>query len=373
MTHLSDLVRPEVLRLAPYNAGLTIQDVARRYAPARIAKLGSNESPLGPSPAASAAAERALKDMRLYPDPAARDLRDALARHVAVPSDRIMVGNGSEDLLAVIARATLRPGDRVVTLYPSFPLHEDYATVMGAQVERVPVRADLTIDPAALAAAARSCRMLIFSHPMNPVGSWLSGPGLAEVVAGAGPDVLIVVDEAYAEYAAGPDYPSAAALLEGSDRPWIVLRTFSKSYGLAALRVGYGIFSDAAICGLMDRVRTPFNVNGIAQAAAIAALGDEAHLGAVVSLAVQERDRMGDFLDRGGVRHAKSKGNFIFFDCGSDAGAFAEGLLKPGVIVKPWKQAGYQNFARVSIGSAEENSHFMEAATALLQSPSPRR
>lgn len=253
---------------------------------------------------------------------------------------------------------TLRPGDRVVTVYPSFPLHEDYATLMGAEIVRVPVRDDLTVDVAALATAARSCRMLIFSNPMNPVGSWLTASELAEVLAGAEQDTLVVVDEAYAEYAFGPDYPSALEQLEGSGRPWAVLRTFSKAYGLASLRVGYGILSEAALCTLLDRVRTPFNVNGVAQAAAIAALDDGEHLKAVGGLAVRERSRMRDFMLSTGIRFAESRANFLFFDNGGDAGPFAEELLRHGVIVKPWKQPGYATFARVSMGSQDENDHF---------------
>ncbi len=369
MSRSSDLVRPELLRLAPYNAGLTLAEVVERYAPERIAKLGSNESPLGPSPRVAPTLAKAIGDVRLYPDPASRDLRDALGARFGFDSRRIMIGNGSEDLLAVLSRATLRVGDRVVTPYPSFPLHEDYAILMGASVDRVPVRDDLTIDVAALAAAVSTpCKLLILANPMNPVGSWLSGPQLAEVLAEAGAETLIVVDEAYAEYAAGPDYPSATELLRDVPNRWIVLRTFSKAYGLAGLRVGYAVFSDSELCALMDRVRTPFNVNVVAQAAALAALGDDRHLADVVSLATSERARMHAFLTAVGVPVAASKGNFLFFGCGRASTDFAEELLRMGVVVKPWKQPGYERFARVSVGSPAENDQFMEAASALLRS-----
>ncbi len=367
MSQPSDTVRPEVTRLVPYNAGLTIAEVVARYAPARIAKLGSNENPTGPSPRATAAAAAAITTMRLYPDPINRDLRRALAERAGVAADRIMIGNGSEDLLAILARATLRPGDRVVTLYPSFPLHEDYATMMGATVDRVAVRPDLTIDVEALVAAlAEPCRILIFANPMNPVGSWLTDVELERVLAAVRPETLVVVDEAYAEYAAGPDHPSAAAALKDARHPWVVLRTFSKAYGLAGLRVGWGIFADADLCDLIDRVRTPFNVNAVAQAAAVAALADDAHLAAVVEATLAERARMRVALEGLGLTVAPSKGNFLFFDCRRDSAGLAEALLARGVIVKAWKQPGYRTFARVSIGAPQENDQFLEAMAELL-------
>ena len=168
MAGATALVRPEVLDLAPYNSGLTLAEVSNRYAPARIAKLGSNESPLGPGPRAIAAAGGAVGNFRLYPDPASLRLRAALGARFGVPGGRVMVGKGSEELLSIVSRAVVRPGDRVVTLYPSFPLHEDYAALMGAAVDRVEVRADLTVDVDELvAAASRPCRMVIFSNPMS--------------------------------------------------------------------------------------------------------------------------------------------------------------------------------------------------------------
>jgi len=365
MEPAAGMVRPEVLKLSPYNSGLTIAEVVERYAPERISKLGSNESPLGPSPKVAKALEGSSERARLYPDPASRRLRDALATRFGVVPGQVMVGNGSEELLSIIARAVLRPGDRVVTLYPSFPLHEDYAVLMGANVDRVPVREDLMVDVDALVAAvSRPCRLVIFSNPMNPVGSWLGEDELARVLAAADRDTLIVVDEAYAEYASGAGYPSATELLRRSESSWIVLRTFSKGYGLAGLRIGYGIFGNAALCTLMDRVRTPFNVNAFAQDAAVAALGDDAHLAQVVRLAISERGRVERFLRQAGFQVAASKGNFLFFSCGGNSVAFAEDLLRQGVIIKPWKQPGFENFGRVSIGSVAENSHFMQAVEA---------
>jgi len=209
-------------------------------------------------------------------------------------------------------------------------------------------------------------RLLMFSNPMNPVGSWLSGSDLSKVLDAVGDETLVVIDEAYAEYALGEDYASSMPYLCKRDPPWIVLRTFSKAFGLAGLRIGFGIVGDPELRALLDRVRTPFNANGVAQAAALAALADEGHLAKVVALARTERARLEDFLVSKGLEVARSRGNFLFFDCGQDASAFAEGLLREGVIVKPWKQEGFDSYVRVSIGSPAENDHFMAALSQLL-------
>lgn len=189
---------------------------------------------------------------------------------------------------------------------------------------------------------------------------------LTRVLAATDNDTLIVVDEAYAEYAAGDDYISAIDLLKNSDRPWVVLRTMSKAYGLAGLRIGYGIVSDPELRSFLDRVRTPFNVNAIAQASAVAALADRLHLQRVVTLAVSERQRVEAFLFGRGWRVAPSKGNFLFFDCTGNAVDFAERLLRRGVIVKPWKQTGFETFVRVSVGAPDENDQFMDAVSSLV-------
>lgn len=367
MSKASDMVRTEVNRLSPYNSGLTIDEVMERYAPARIAKLGSNENPLGPSPTLATTMHAGPEMFRLYPDPAGRKLRQAIGDKYAVTEGQIILGNGSEDLLSVISRAVLRPGDAVVTLYPSFPLHEDYATLMGATVKRVVVNDDLTINVDALVEAVRQRpRMLLFSNPMNPVGSWLSGGDLSRVLDAVGDETLIVIDEAYAEYAKGDDYASSLPYLEKLEQPWIVLRTFSKAFGLAGLRIGFGIVGDPELRALLDRVRTPFNANAMAQAAALAALADDEHLARVVALASAERKRVETFLASKGLDVGASRGNFLFFNCRQDASAFVEGLLRQGVIVKPWKQQGFDTYVRVSIGSTAENDHFMAVLSELL-------
>ncbi|MFC6486469.1 histidinol-phosphate transaminase [Nitratireductor sp. GCM10026969] len=360
------LIRPEVQGLSPYNAGLTLAEVKARHDPPRIAKLGSNENPLGPSSKVDALAGELRALARHYPDPSGTALAAAIAEAFSLMPGQVILGNGSEDLIAVICRTVLRPGDRVVTLYPSFPLHEDYAAIMGARVERVGLNDDLTIDVDKLLSVVRApARMVIFSNPMNPVGSWLDPAALGRVVDALHPDTLLVVDEAYAEYATGEDYSSALSLLEGGTRPRIVLRTFSKAYGLAGFRIGFGLVSEPGLRAYLDRARTPFNTNALAQAAARVALGDTEHLARVVALAVSERQRVSERLAAMGLRTAPSKGNFLFVDMGGDAAAVSEKLLRHGVIVKPWRQEGYRSFMRVTVGSREENDHFLEALGAV--------
>ncbi|MCX8507543.1 MAG: histidinol-phosphate transaminase [Rhodobacteraceae bacterium] len=355
-------LRPELAALAPYNAGLTLEEVASRPGVTRIAKLGSNENPYGPSPGVTAAVIAAAQRLHLYPDPLGRDLRAAIAGQLDCRTEQIVLGNGSEDLLNILARSLLRPGDRVVTLYPSFPLHEDYARMMGAEVERIGLTAQGTIDVEALVAAvSRPARLILFSNPMNPAGVWLTPGEMERVVAAQHPESLLCVDEAYIEFADPALCRSAVKLMQTVEKPMMVLRTFSKAWGLAAMRLGYGVTNDAALRRGLDLVRTPFNANHLAQIAGLAALADPTHVRLAVAQIVTERDRVFDAVKALGLRALPSMANFIFFDCGQNAVALAGRLLDQGVIVKPWKQSGYETWMRVTSGLPSENQQFLDA------------
>ncbi len=367
MTRDHTFLRPELATLAPYNAGLTVEEVARRPGVTRVAKLGSNENPLGPDPAVHQALETALQNVAVYPDPSGRTLVAALAERHGVAPEQFVLGNGSEDLLAVLARAVLRPGDRVVTLYPSFPLHEDYARLMGAKVTRIGLTDDGRIDVDALVAAvAQPVRMVLFANPMNPAGVWLSPRDLDRVLDAVHPDAVTCLDEAYHEYADGDDYASGEARLASQPGPLLILRTFSKAWGLAGLRVGYGLTNNTDLKRGLDLARTPFNVNLMAQVAAKTALAHPQSVDEAVALVQQERPRMAAAIETLGLRVLPSKGNFLFFDCGRPSVDLAETLLDQGVIIKPWKQPGYENWLRVSVGTPSDNDLFLAAlATAL--------
>ena len=363
-----DLCRPEVRALPAYNAGVSEAAAIARYKLTRVTKLSSNENPFGASPHALAALRESLGHVHRYPDPACAALRHRLQVRCGIDADRIVIGNGSEDIIEGICIAMLSPGDRVVTLAPSFGLHEIFPRMMGAHVDKVGVTAQFAYDlPAWRRALARPAKIVMFSTPSNPVGCILTAEQFTALVEASPADALLVVDEAYCEYAAGPDYPDSVKLLSAQARPWIVLRTFSKAYGLAGLRIGYGIASEPDLVSVLNRVRTPFNVNGAAQAAAIAALDDTDHLQAAVAACRRERTSLAARLraleerQNYGLRIAPSWGNFLFIDTARASVEVADALMRRGVIVKPWLEAGFDTFIRVTVGNAEDSEHFLAA------------
>jgi histidinol-phosphate aminotransferase len=356
--------------LPAYNAGLSSEVVRQRYGVQHVARLASNENPWGPSPQVAKALVAMTAQVGLYPDANCRALRAAIAERTAAQPQDIVVGNGSENLLEVLCQAFLSAGDRVVTLLPSFGLHEIYPRMMGAQVQMLPVTAALEFDVEAWCAALSggiAPKMVIFSNPSNPVGCTLDTAAFRKVVASAPAETLLVIDEAYYEYALHtPGFPDALAELRAQQRPWIVLRTFSKAWGLAGLRVGYGIASHEGLVQMLDRVRTPFNVNMAAQTAALAAWNDPAYMERCVGETVQQREWLAAALRMQGYTLAPSAANFLFMDIGRPNAPVAEALLRRGIIVKPWKEKGFETFLRVSIGSSADNYLFLAALDAAM-------
>ncbi|UUZ74689.1 histidinol-phosphate transaminase [Polaromonas sp. P1(28)-13] len=363
---LTRLARPEVRELPAYNAGLSSEVVRQRYGVTHVARLASNENPFGPSPAVANALAGLAASASIYPDANCHALRAAIAGRTGAQAGEVVIGNGSENLLEVLCQAFLSPGDRVVTLVPSFGLHDIYPRMMGARVQMVPVTPALEFDVdawcAALTNGPQAPKLAILSNPSNPVGCMLDAQAFRRLVQAAPHETLLVIDEAYYEYARlSPGFPDALAELRAQQRPWIVLRTFSKAWGLAGLRVGYRIASNEKLVQMLDRVRTPFNVNLAAQTAALAAWGDPAHMEMSVRETVAQRDALAAQLRALGVVMAPSAGNFLFLNLQRPNGPVAEALLARGVIVKPWKEPGYEHFIRVSIGSAEDNALFLQA------------
>lgn len=365
---LQALARAEVRGLASYNAGLSSETVRQRYGVSRIAKLGSNENPMGAAPAVAGAIAEAVQAIALYPDAQCGAVRQALAKRLALDPSRLIFGNGSEDLLSIISRVFLDHGDEVVTVVPSFGLHIIYPQACGAEVRTVTMNSDGSFDvESMIAALGPRTRLLIFSCPSNPVGSTLTAAELQHLLDALPAHTLLIFDEAYFEYAqVQADYPDCLALLEASGKPFILLRTFSKAYALAGLRIGYGITSDAMLANLIDRLRTPFNINRVAQAAAVAALADDAHLQAALQLVSLERARMQTAMQALGLTPLPSGGNFLFFETSYEAEVVNTALLQQGVIVKPWRESGYTRFLRVSVGSREDNDLFLSALANVL-------
>ena len=368
MTDISNLIRNSLDGIAPYNSGLSLHDIQEKYGVEAIAKLASNENPNGPAPEVLDVLKLSPPDLYLYPDPEANILRSVLAEHLSVKSEQLIFGNGSEELISIICRSVIDPGDKVITLYPSFPLHEDYAVMMGAKMEQISVNERLEIDVEALIdAASKPAKMLIFANPMNPVGCWLNPSDLQRVITAKHPETLLVLDEAYYEYASSGDYCSSQEMLEATSGKWIILRTFSKAWGLAGLRIGFGICSSPELRAALDLTRTPFNINAVAQMAAVAALSAQDFMKANIAETIRERTRVEEAIAELGYQAAPSLGNFLFFDTGALSTNLSEELLRLGTVVKPWKQQGFDSFVRVSIGSVTENDQFINHIKSLRQ------
>lgn len=360
------LIRPEIAALPDYNAGLALDRFRDLYGIDAIAKLDSNESPLGPSPLAVQAIRDAAAGVGRYPDAADSALRAALADATGAPDDTIIMGNGSEDLIGAIYRAVLRPGDRVVTVCPSFGLHEFGAAACGAVVEKIAFPDDwaFPVDDL-IQAVQRGARVLIFSSPSNPAGPVISRDELSRLLAAVTPSTLVVFDEAYREYLSSDLAFDACAMLRESGLPWISLRTFSKAYGLAGARVGYGICSDPELMRALRKTRNPFAVNALAGNAALAALADHEHLARNVGLTNSERGRVEAELRRMGIQHAPSHGNFLFFRTPGPAADTAEALRRSGVLIKAWQEPPFLDWARMTIANPAENDAFLAALAAI--------
>ncbi len=354
-------VNPHVAALPPYNAGMSLAKARALSGHHDLARLASNENPDGCSPAVLEALASGGFEPWRYADPACTALRAALAWRLGVEAASIVVGNGSEEMIAAIARGVLVEAAQVVTVVPSFGLHEIEPLAAGATVLKVPMTATAGFDLAALEAAiAAGPRVVFLSSPWNPVGPALDAAALARLIAAVRPGTLFVLDEAYFEYA-DDSVPDGIEALRDSGIAWVVLRTFSKAYGLAGLRVGYAVCADAEIARVISAAKTPFNVNGAAQLAAVAALADEAWMQASVEGIRAERARVATALAAMGLHSAPSQTNFLFFDTGRDSAGVAVALLQEGVIVKPWREAGYETWLRATIGKPADNDRLIAA------------
>ena len=353
------LATPGVRGLSPYQPGKPIEELEREYGIRGAIKLASNENPIGPSPVALAAARDALMSIHRYPDGGGFTLKRALAKKHGVGPECITLGNGSSDILEFLARAFVLPENEVVFSEHAFALYPIVTRAVGATAAVTKAK-DWGHDLAAMRRAVNARTRLVFiASPNNPTGTWLRSKELEAFISDLSPHVLVAVDAAYFEYVGERDYPDTSAW--AAKYPNLVTtRTFSKAYGLAGLRVGYGI-SSPAVAEVLNRVRPPFNVNSVALAAAAAALEDAAH----VERAVQNnRDGMRQLIEalgQLGLPYIPSVANFICVDFGKPAGPVHEALLRQGVIVRPVAEYGMPNYLRVTVGLPEENRRFVEA------------
>lgn len=355
------LAQPGVQQLSPYVPGKPVDELARELDldPARIVKLASNENPLGPSPKALEAIRGELAELTRYPDGNGFELKSHLASRCGVQINQVTLGNGSNDILDLVARAYLAPGLNAVFSQYAFAVYPIATQAVGAQGKVVPAQAYGHDLEAMLAAIDENTRVVFIANPNNPTGTWFGPDTLERFLARVPSNVLVVLDEAYIEYAEGDELPDGLTYLSRYDN-LLVSRTFSKAYGLAALRVGYAICS-AQIADVLNRVRQPFNVNSLALAAACAALDDAEYL--VQSRQVNDAGmaQLEAGLRELGLSWIASKGNFIAVDFGRDTAAINQALLHEGVIVRPVAGYGMPNFLRVSIGLPVENARFLAA------------
>ncbi|MCW3148271.1 histidinol-phosphate transaminase [Stutzerimonas stutzeri] len=362
------LAQPGVQKLSPYVPGKPVDELARELNldPAGIVKLASNENPLGPSPKVLAAIQAELPELTRYPDGNGFALKQRLAQRYAVRSEQITLGNGSNDILELVARAYLAPGLNAVFSEHAFAVYPIATQAVGATGKVVPAK-NWGHDLDAMAAAIdENTRVVFIANPNNPTGTWFGADELGRFLARVPESVLVVLDEAYIEYAEGSDLPDGLEFLAAHPN-LLVSRTFSKAYGLAALRVGYAI-SSAQIAGVLNRVRQPFNVNSLALAAACAALDDTEYLTASRKANTAGMRQLETAFAELGLQWIASKGNFIAVDFARDAAPINQALLREGVIVRPIASYGMPTFLRVSIGTEAENARFIEVLHKVLAS-----
>ncbi|MEP6996951.1 MAG: histidinol-phosphate transaminase [Betaproteobacteria bacterium] len=353
-----------VRRISPYVPGKPIEELAREYGlvESQIVKLASNENPRGPSPKVRAAIAAAAAGVMRYPDGNGFALKQALATRFGVGIDQIVLGNGSNDILELVTQAFLRPGDHTVYAQHAFAVYPLATQARGARGIEVAAR-DLGHDLAAMRAALTpQTRIVFIANPNNPTGTWLPPHEVEAFVASVPQSVLVVLDEAYNEYLQADQQANSASWIAAHPN-LIVSRTFSKAYGLAGLRVGYGI-ADASVADMLNRVRQPFNVNSIAQAAALTALADGDYVTESARLNRDGQDQLMHGLDAIGVAYVPSHGNFLLVrvgDAGGGAARVYETLLRVGVIVRPVANYDLPDWLRVTVGLPEENGRFLAA------------
>ena len=369
VTHHSadpSLLAPEYVRsLGRYVPGKPIGELAREFGltAANIVKLASNENPRGPSPAVRAAIAAAAEEVCRYPDGDGFELKAALSARLRVSPFQLVLGNGSNDILELVTQAFLRPGDSAVYAQHAFVVYPLATQARGATGIEVPAR-DYGHDLGAMRAAITPQTRIVFvANPNNPTGTWIAPEPLRAFIASVPANVLVVLDEAYNEYLEAAERSEATAWI--AEHPNLVIsRTFSKGYGLAALRVGYGVM-DAKVADMMNRVRQPFNVNALAQAAAVAALADTGYVEESRALNAEGMRQLTAGVRALGLAHVPSHANFLLVRVG-DGAAVYQRLLEQGVIVRPVAGYGLPEFLRVTVGLAEENRRFLDAMAVAL-------
>jgi len=359
-------VRPNILNVKQYVPGKPIEEVQRELGLKEVIKLASNENCMGPSPKAIEAVRKSLKDVNRYPDASSFYLRKKLAKSLGVDEASLIFGNGSDEVIGMAIRTFVGSGDEVVIAKPTFLIYEIISQIQNAEIKFVPLARDLRHDLDAMKDAITEKTKIVFiANPDNPTGTYVTKAELDDFFKGLPEKVIVFLDEAYFEFAnyGFKDYPNG---LDYLDRPGVIVaRSFSKAYGLAGLRLGYGI-SNPEVIGYMERTREPFNVNLLAQAAGAAAIDDKAFLKKTLSHVDKEKEFLYSAFRKMKLNYVKSATNFILVDTGIDCKKVFNELLKRGVIVRDMKVWGLDTYIRVTIGTRGEDEKFVEALKSVL-------
>jgi histidinol-phosphate aminotransferase len=365
MKPVAELIPDYIRGIRRYVPGRPIEEVERELK-IHAVKLASNENPLGPSPRAIEAARAALEDSNRYPDGDAYYLREALAAKHDISAENVIIGLGSSELIDLSARIMIRSGEEGITSEGSFALYYIAIQATGGRLVTIPL-ADYAFDLDSIARAITSrTRYIAIANPNNPTGTLFTADQFEAFLSRVPDHVLVLLDEAYCDYVSHPRYTRAIELVRRGAN-LLVLRTFSKAHGLAGLRIGYGV-GPAAFLEQMNKVRTPFNTSGVAQAAALAALGDIEHVRRSVESNRAGMTQLSQGLERLGLKFVPSFGNFIYFESAKSGADLANALLTRGVIVRPLDWMGMPAGVRVTVGTAEENAKLLGALKQILNS-----
>ncbi|MEE8317623.1 MAG: histidinol-phosphate transaminase [Candidatus Omnitrophota bacterium] len=352
------LARKSILNIKPYRPGKPIEEVKRELGLKDIIKMASNENPLGPSPKAVAAIKKHLLDINRYPEGGCFYLRQVLAKRLKVRPEQIIFGNGSDELIVLSLRAFVNEGDEVVVATPTFLIYEIASAIQGAKIKKVPTRYFKYDLKAMKKEITKDTRLVFIANPDNPNGTYVTRYELEGFIKGLPASTIVFIDEAYLDFVQEKDYPNGLDYIQTGNV--IVTRSFSKSYGLAGLRIGYGVSNPETI-RYMESVREPFNVNLLAQVAAVAALKDKKFLSKTKRMTQQGKRFLYSEFKNMGLRYVPSVTNFILFEVGKDAGRICKALLKKGIITRDMNPWGLDTFIRVTVGRENDNRRFIKA------------
>lgn len=360
---MEQLIRKNILNISPYIPGKPIEEVKRQIGLKDIIKLASNENPYGPSPKAVSAVKKALAAINRYPDGSCFYLKNALARKFRLKAANFICANGSDELIDIAVKTFVGEEEEIITSDATFLEYEIIAKINNRKIITVPLRYFKYDLDAIKRNVTRKTKLIFISNPNNPTGTYVTSYELKEFFSDLPDSVIIVFDEAYDLFVDVDDFPKGLTYLDKKNV--IIFKTFSKSYGLAGLRVGFAI-ADPSLIEYMDRVRPPFNVNTLAQVAAIAALEDSKFLRKTKEGVLKEKEYLYNCLTKMGIAYIPSVANFILVDTGRDCLNVFKEMLKFGVIIRDMKQYGLNNFIRVTIGTHKENERFIRVLKKIL-------